>query len=139
MLTSSRPLDKTQCPNLNCRTCQCLEKGDCTVSNVIYEITCTAPGCNANYIGETYRPLHLRFMEHWRSANNPTATSYVNKPLAKHYTAEHPNTKPSLLLKVLEKAYSTNNRKICEARLISKVKPKLNERSEQIEIQHYLV
>ena len=138
-LTSSKPLDKAKCPNTNCNTCECLDKGNCTASNVVYEITCLLSDCNSKYIGETYRPLHLRFIEHWRSANNPKAKSYVNKPLAKHYTAHHPNCKPKLSLKILEKASSTNNRKIREARLITKLKPSMNDRSEQIELRQYLI
>ena len=78
-------------------------------------------------------------MEHWRSAKNPTAQSYTNKPLAKHYNTQHPNTEPKLSVKILEKANSTNNRKIREARLISKMKPLINDRSEQIELRQYLI
>ena len=113
--------------------------GKRTTANVIYEITCTIPGCSEKYIGETYRPLHLRFMEHWRSTNNPAAKSYEDKPWAKHYSSQHPNTTPKLSLKILERASSTNNRKIREARLILNNKPSINDRSEQIELRQYLV
>ena len=38
-LTSSKPLDKCNGPNINCVTCKCLVTGDCTTANIIYEIT----------------------------------------------------------------------------------------------------
>ena len=139
ILTSSKPLDRAKCPNNKCVTCQCLVKGSCTASNVVYEITCQVSGCNSKYVGETYRPLHCRFIEHWRSAKNPTAQSYEDKPLAKHYTTHHPGLHPQLAIKIIERATSTNNRKIREARLIAQIKPEINDRNEQIEIRQYLI
>ena len=137
LLTSSRPLDKPQCPELQCRACDCLIKGRCTDRNVVYEITCLL--CNQQYNGETGRPLGQRFSEHYRSAANPTAPSYIDKPLAKHYTTHHPGCTPNLSLEVLEHASSTNNRKIREARLISKNNPSMNCRTEQAQIMQFLV
>ena len=51
----------------------------------------------------------------------------------------HPNTRPKLTLSIMEKAMSTNNRKIREARIISKNKPDLNDRDEQTAIRQYLI
>ncbi len=143
MLTSSKPLDERQCPNTNCTTCEALDKGKCTDRNLVYQVTCELDNCRQAgigvYNGETYRPIHDRYTEHVRSANNPTAVSYKEKPLAKHYTQQHPGSTPKLSLKILEKASSTNNRKIREARLITKNKPDLNDRDEQAAVRQYLV
>ena len=139
-LTSSRPLDKPKCPRAtNCQTCQCLVSGCCTTANVIYQITCSVSQCGEQYVGETYRPLHERFIEHLRSAKNPTAASYSNKPLAKHYTSKHTGMEPKLSLKILERANSTKNRKIREARLILNIKPQINDRQEQADLKQFLV
>ena len=147
MLTSSRPLDRTECPRGDsCRTCEALRAAtgkddvNCTMSNVIYEIYCKMLNCPDFYDGETGRPLHDRFNEHYLTANNPTAASYENKPLAKHYREKHPDcSKPELSVKILEKAHSTINRKIREARTIAKNKPTLNDRNELTELQQFLV
>ena len=139
-LTSSRPLDHPKYSRVTCETCMCLEDGVCTTSNVVYQITCTMDGCSSKYIGETYRPLRDRFIEHLRSSKNPTARSYVNKPLAKHYNEQHPNcTTPKLSLKFLESARSTVNRKIKEARLIANLNPTINDRQELTELKQFLV
>ena len=143
ILTSSKPLDGRQCPNTNCVTCNALEKGRCTDSNLVYQVTCQMNSCRETgigiYNGETYRPLDDRFTEHLRSAKNPTAVSYKDKPLAKHYAQQHPGSTPKLSLEILEKASSTNNRKIREARLITKNKPDLNDRDEQTTVRQFLI
>ena len=108
--------------------------------NLVYEITCNTDNCGDKYEGETYRPLHERFTEHFHNANNPTAKSYVNTPMAKHYRDKHTNSSdPSLSVKILEKANSTVNRKIREARLIAKNNPTINDRQELSELQQFLI
>ena len=147
ILASSRPLDHTECPRgESCRTCEALRAAtgnnnvNCTMSNVIYEIYCNMVNCPDFYDGETGRPLHDRFNEHYLTANNPTAASYENKPLAKHYREKHPDcSRPVLSVKILEKAHSTINRKIREARTIAKNKPTLNDRNELPQLKQFLV
>ena len=85
------PCFQTKCLSDNCLTCSALgNSGKCTDHNVVYEIKCGFQSCrSANiglYNGETYRPDGERFMEHYRSARNPDAPSYLDKPLAKHYS-----------------------------------------------------
>ncbi|KAL5257007.1 hypothetical protein ACHWQZ_G005728 [Mnemiopsis leidyi] len=105
LLTDSRPLDKAKCTNKNCRTCESLspslDNGDCMSRNTIYKITCTLDNCMETYGGKTYRPLYHRFDEHYRSAANPTAKSFVDKPLAKHYRDKHPKHNGNPQLKLL--------------------------------------
>ena len=145
LLTSSKPLDKIQCPNSDCKTCSALtSKGQCTDRNVIYHMNCEMDTCKTNnigqYDGETYRPLGDRFIEHYRSANNPTAKSYIEKPWAKHYATNHPNCdRPKISIAITDRASSTNERKIKEARTIIKNKSDLNGCDEQLDLQRFLV
>ena len=145
LLTSSRPQDQLRCPNRNCVTCNSLTgRGKCTDSNVVYGFGCALGNCYevkiGQYDGETYRPTHERFGEHYRSARNPTADSYKFKPLAKHYVEYHPNCQePKFNLKIIKKANSTNNRKIVEARTILKNKSDLNNKDEQTDLKRFLI
>jgi len=144
LLTSSKPLDDVKCPQRNCITCKCLMDGKCTDRNVVYHIRCTFSECSSNnsgrYDGETYRPIRERFIEHYRSAKNPTAESYQDKPLARHYSSEHPNCQePKLELTITHKASSTVDRKIKEARTILKNRSDLNNREEQTDLQNFLI
>ena len=146
LLTSSRPLDRPHCPNNNCKTCEALNgEGKCTDSNLVYSISCQMEECKrqniGHYNGETYRPINERFVEHYRSANNPTADSYKDKPLAKHYSTKHPEHSgpPKLKLQIVSRASSTTDRKIKEARTILHNNPDLNDRDEQTELRKYLV
>ena len=146
ILTSSRPLDKPQCPHDDCRTCMALgEDGKCTDQNLVYDIKCGITQCNeaniGQYDGETLRPIDDRFLEHFRQANNPTAESHKNKPFAKHYRECHPNhtSDPQLKLKILARASSTIDRKIKESRAILTNMPDLNGRDELSELRKFLV
>ena len=119
--------------------------GKCTDRNVVYSITCDEAECKrqkiGQYNGETYRPLSDRFAEHYRSANNPTAESYKDKPFGKHFATEHPGHigNPKLRLQILSRASSTTDRKIKEARAILRNNPDLNDRDEQSELRKYLI
>ena len=129
LLTDSRPLDKAQCSNKNCRTCTSLslDNGDCMSRNTIYKITCTLDNCFETYGGETYRPLYHRFD--------------VDKPLAKHYRKKHPNYngKPQLKLEIVDKGSSLIDRKIKEAKFLVHNKPSLNDKSELNNLTQFLV
>ena len=141
LLTDSRPLDKKKCSTANCRTCTAMSSGDCTSQNVIYHIKCDIENCSEDYGGETYRPLKCRFDEHFRSAANPTAESYKEKPLAKHYRDKHPSHSgpPKLKLEIVDRGTSLVNRKIKEARFLVNKKPTLNDRSELNNLKQFLV
>ena len=117
ILTSTRPLDKPQCPNNNCKTCTALRSnGKCTDSNVMYHMICEMNNCQVDdrghYDGETYRPTHCRYSEHYNAANNPTAKSYVNKTWAKHYLQYHPDcTEPKIGIEIVGRASTTIEKK----------------------------
>ena len=110
---------------------------------MVYKISCTKNNCVDTYVGETYRPLQERFVEHWRNANNPTAKSYLDKPLAKHYRDKHPKShpkdEPELKLEVLARGSSLTNRKIKEAKFIRQISPTLNNKEELNYLQQFLV
>ena len=97
--------------------------------------------CSEDYGGETYRPLKCRFDEHFRNAANPTAESYKDKPLAKHFRHKHPsnNGPPKLRLEIVDRATSLVNRKIKEAKFLVNNKPTLNDRSELNNLKQFLV
>ncbi len=141
LLTDSRPLDKKKCLTADCRTCKALSSGDCTSQNVVYHIKCNADNCSEDYGGETYRPLKCRFDEHYRNAANPTAESYKEKPLAKHYREKHCQNSgpPKLKLEIVDRGTTLINRKIKEARFLVNNKPTLNDRSELNNLKQFLV
>ncbi len=139
ILTSSKPRDPPQCPNTDCRCCNALVKGKCMDKGVVYKLTCKVEKCNKTYDGETGRPLHKRYNEHYRSANNPTCKSYKKKAVAQHYAECHSGKPPKFDLEVMERAPTTKLRKIKEARIILTENPEINNRSEQSELKQYLV
>ena len=105
-----------------------------------YEVDSCPATKIGKYDGETLRPTHLRYMEHYRTASNPSAKSYADKSWAKHYATYHPNCpEPKFGLTIVDKASSTNERKIKESRIILNNKSDINGREEQAELKRFLV
>ena len=74
-----------------CRACDAgMKSGECIVKNVVYCMSCTE--CGELYVGETERPVRIRFAEHYRDARNKAPRS----PWGSHYRAEHPGVLVSL-------------------------------------------
>ena len=118
------------CPsgNRTCNTCKVITKGKCTDKNVVYELTCTL--CGAMYIGESKRPLRLRFNEHLRCAVHETELT----PIGDHFKSCHKEVPkavkladPPLQVSVLMKTRDHPDRKIAESLCIRNKKPNLNE------------
>lgn len=118
------------CPSgkRTCNTCKMLVKGRCTDKNVVYELTCTL--CGEKYIGESKRPIRLRFNEHLRSAINETKLT----PIGDHFASCHQDLSkdekiksPPLKVKILTRAKDHPDRKIAESMYIRNVRPKLND------------
>ena len=118
------------CPSGNriCNTCRRLQNGRCTDKNVVYELSCTL--CGAKYIGESKRPLRLRYNEHLRCAANETQLT----PIGDHFSECHAGMSkaekladPPLEVRILKKTRDHPDRKITESLYIRERKPGLNE------------
>ena len=120
---------KPRCPGgKRCNLCKSDFMGQCTQKNVVYMLKCKLCGTNgttSDYIGETKRPIRLRYNEHLRDMigrNDDT-------PMGDHFRESHPEAdhKPSpIQVKVLYRAKDHPDRKIAESLLIRSHKPKLN-------------
>ena len=78
-------LNPPKCPsgNKTCHACEAGVEGRCTTKNVVYKICCTL--CqNVDYIGETKRPVRLRYNEHLRNAKNKTADTTFGDHVRTH-------------------------------------------------------
>ncbi|EYC43689.1 hypothetical protein Y032_0484g2317 [Ancylostoma ceylanicum] len=74
------------CITPNCVICPFGNDGDCTVSGVVYLITCQS--CGDQYIGETGRPLCIRIKEHLDGMTR----SRVTTALSGHRRHSHGNS-----------------------------------------------
>ena len=124
-------LGKPKCPGgQGCHTCKTGFRGDCTQKNVVYEIRCGICGGNGRegiYIGETKRPLWLRFNEHVRDMINGTEDT----PMGDHFRERHigiviPGSNIPLSVKIIHKSKDHPDRKIAESLLIKRNRPELN-------------
>ena len=122
---------KPNCPGgRKCHLCMSDFKGDCTPKNVVYEIRCklcTLKGQSVSYVGETMRPVRLRYNEHRRNALNKT----TNTPFGDHFLSMHnqdeTRTNSDLLdLKIMYRAQDHPDRKIAESIVIRSSAPSLN-------------
>ena len=124
-------LSKQKCPGgPRCHTCKSGFRGDCTQKNVVYELRCRicqGEGRDGIYIGETKRPLRLRFNEHVRDMLGQTQDT----PMGDHFRDKHSSrdtlgsTVP-LQVKILYKSKDHPDRKIAESLLIKRYHPGLN-------------
>ena len=121
-----------QCPSgaRVCNTCESGLKGRCLTSGVVYKISCVICGDRGDsiaYIGETKRPIRLRFNEHVLNAKNQTPET----PIGEHFLTVHHDyqTPPDFIplsVEILQKTNDHPHRKICESLHIRKQKPALN-------------
>ena len=127
-------ISKPRCPGgRRCHTCKSGFRGDCTQRNVVYRLTCKQcdrDGRDTSYVGETMRPVRLRFNEHVRDACNHTE----NTPFGDHFASQHSQEdeqsptipSPPLDVRILYKAKDHPDRKIAESVLIREKRPPLN-------------
>lgn len=104
-------------------------RGDCTQKNLVYQIHCSLckrNGRDVNYVGESMRPVRLRYNEHRRDAINRTP----NTPFGDHFLNEHAHELPVdaaiLQLKIMYRAHDHPDRKIAESICIRNNRPSLN-------------
>lgn len=123
-------LTRPECPSGRrvCNACRSGVEGKCTVSGVVYCITCNLCSSAAEpvtYIGECKRPIRSRFNEHNLNAKNASRDT----PLGEHFRAYHTDDilpDYPLSVKILHKAKDHANRKIMESLYIRELKPVLN-------------
>ena len=128
LITSSLNIPK--CPGgRRCNTCLSGFQGDCTQKNVVYRLNCSMckQGEKENiYIGETKRPVRLRFNEHVRDALHETeGTPIMGDHFREHHSGSHVPPIP-LQIQVIYRARDHPDRKIAESLLIQKNRPALN-------------
>ena len=119
-------LCKPMCPGgQRCHVCRSGFSGDCTRKNVVYELSCNVcqkKGQVVRYIGETKRPVRLRFNEHVRDVQNESQDT----PMGDHFRDSHPPTERGadpLKLRILYRSRDHPDRKIAESLLIQKHPP----------------
>ena len=113
-----------------CHACKTGFVGDCTQKkNVVYQIRCGICGGNdreGTYIGETKRPMRIRFNEHVRDVINKTPDT----PMGDHFTEKHNDSvhgsSVPLEVKIMFKSKDHPDRKIAESLLIKRNRPELN-------------
>ena len=123
-------MSRPACPGgRRCHTCATGFVGDCAQKNVVYEVKCEIcqqQGEEYVYIGETKRPLRLRFNEHLRDTKHRTPDT----PMGDHFQASHSNISVGesipLTVKIIYKSKDHPDRKIAESLLIRNRRPKLN-------------
>ena len=121
---------KARCPGgSRCHLCMSDFKGDCIQKNVVYKINCKlckGGGKDVSYVGESMRPVRLRYNEHRRDAINHTP----NTPFGEHFLKEHAPISITdtdiLQLKILYRAQDHPDRKIAESIFIRTQTPTLN-------------
>ena len=119
-------LNPLPCPsgNRRCHSCHAGLNGKCGTKNVVYELTCHH--CGEKYIGETSRPVRLRFNEHRRNGRNME----TDTPLGEHVMHEHPELRPEdidVTARILRVCRDEADRKIAESICIRDARPKINE------------
>ena len=140
MFCRSRPRDKRECSRQNCNICDRLVSDtgkNCKIKGAVYEITCNL--CQNKYVGETGRKVFDRLTEHYNYTKNPTAKSYKEQTLAKHYLTEHPGQKSDLKFEILDTEQNTLRRKIKEAYYINNLNPEINEKQEMDNLNKYIL
>ena len=111
-----------------CRACDAgMTNGDCILKNVVYSMSCTL--CGDLYIGETERPVRVRFQEHYRDAKAKLGTS----PWGGHYKIQHRDYSttvsgfhPFHQAKILGRESSLPSRRYLEATEIRRRRPAVN-------------
>ena len=138
LFCSSRPHDQQGCTLSNCKICpKMVNDRDCSIACPIYHITCNL--CGESYVGESCRTLHDRMSEHLRFASNPSSASYKDEAFAVHYRESHPGMKPDLNFELLETERNTVMRKIKESMYIFDKNPSINDKTECIMLQRFLI
>ena len=114
------------CPSghRRCYSCNAGLKDKCSTKNVVYELTCRH--CGDSYIGETSRPVRLRYNEHRRNGVNGEAETPFGEHVTKKHTDLHRN-EVSVSAKILRVCRDEADRRISESICIRDKRPKIND------------
>ena len=96
----------------------------CHTKNVVYELTCNQ--CQEKYVGETSRPVRLRYNEHLRDGINRTPGTPIGEHFRTHHQ-EQPPSDTSLTAKVIRRCQDEADRRIAESVTIRENRPTLND------------
>ena len=118
-------LEPTPCPSgsRRCHACHAGLQQVCHTKNVVYELECGL--CGDKYVGETKRPVRLRYNEHLRDGSNRT----FDTPIGDHFITKHPEqniTDHTLKAKIIRRCTDEADRKISESITIRDATPSLN-------------
>ena len=119
-------LNPLPCPSgsRRCHSCHAGLENECGTKNVVYELTCSH--CGDKYIGETSRPVRLRYNEHRRSAINGAADT----PLGDHVKDKHPELNPedtTVTARILRVCRDEADRRIAESLCIRDARTAMND------------
>ena len=92
--------------------------------NAVYELQCSL--CGKKYVGETCRPVRLRYNEHLRDGLNKKPGT----PLGEHFVKEHPDQQPTdttLTVRIVRKCKDEADRRIAESITIRDTIPALKD------------
>ena len=108
-----------------CNCCEAGLRGTCHTKNVVYRMDCRLCPENASfYVGETRRPVRLRYNEHIRDAKN----GKKDTPFGLHQ-GKHPGValnSGNTSIKIIHVSKDGPDRKIWESLYIRTLKPPLN-------------
>ena len=93
------------------------------MTGIIYYVECNL--CGVAYVGESKRPIRLRFNEHVLDAKKHSGDT----PFGDHFRERHSEDvlpEHPLSIKILHRAKDHPNRKIMESLYIRQLKPVLN-------------
>jgi len=118
-------LEPTPCPSghRRCHACHAGLQQVCHTKNVVYELECGL--CGEKYVGETKRPVRLRYNEHLRDGSNKT----LDTPIGDHFSTRHPEqnaTDTILQAKIIRRCTDEADRKQAESITIRDTTPSLN-------------
>ncbi|VDP02493.1 unnamed protein product [Heligmosomoides polygyrus] len=120
------------CGTPNCVVCPGEKEGDCTVTGVVYLISCQA--CGEEYIGETGRPLHVSIKEHLDGKEKLRAST----ALGYHRINSHGGEDFGVEVRILGHEVQISVRKALEAFWIYSRDPKVNRKGECLYITREL-
>ncbi|EYC15092.1 hypothetical protein Y032_0021g380 [Ancylostoma ceylanicum] len=126
-LVRNRLYDR-QCVSEQCIVCPHGKEGDCAMIGVIYQMECL--DCNALYIGETGRALHVRIKEHLASKRRGSLIT----PLGRHRYEAHCGNDFSVKCTILACEAEISARKALEAFWITVKNPAMNNKNECLSI-----